>query len=258
MLWDRTQCHLPEEPPLYKHATSTRGQTISTKATSSPQRQSQGVFLRWSLLRWFTYTTRDQRISTRGQIVAKKFCAIVKMVAKQSTTVYHNADSIARCLRRNTPSSLGTARSFYSNTMSCSVARSLCRNTPPSPAVTCTAYSTVTPRHRTVPLQKHRHCHPQSHFPSIETRRCHPASHGHSTVTPHQMSGGKSNIYGGGAHATRKMTSVVIRTRQSPRWLTSPRWQKRCRQPLYDNSRTVSTYGAANNNKTTQFITQKA
>ena len=37
--------------------------------------------------------TRDRRISIRGQIVAKKLCAAVKTVAKQSTTGCHDVDS---------------------------------------------------------------------------------------------------------------------------------------------------------------------
>ena len=52
----------------------------------------------------------------RGQIVAKKICAAVKIVATQSTTGCHDVDCIARCLRRNTPPSPGIARSLYSIT----------------------------------------------------------------------------------------------------------------------------------------------
>jgi len=65
--------------------TFTRGQRNSTKAASSPQSQSQGVFLRYrpSLCcgdsHRRAYTTRDRRISTRDQIVAKKLCATVKI-----------------------------------------------------------------------------------------------------------------------------------------------------------------------------------
>jgi len=42
----------------------------------------------------FTYIkTRDRTISIRGQMVAKKFCAAVKIVAEQSTTGCHDVDS---------------------------------------------------------------------------------------------------------------------------------------------------------------------
>ena len=57
--------------------------------------------------------TTDRRISIRVQTVAKKFCAAVKIVAKQSTTGCHGVDFIVRCILRNNPPSPGIAR--YSN-----------------------------------------------------------------------------------------------------------------------------------------------
>jgi len=57
-------------------------------------------------------------MSIKGQIVAKKFCAAVKIAAKQSTTGCLDDDSIARSLCRNTPPSDGVAQSLYSNTTS--------------------------------------------------------------------------------------------------------------------------------------------
>ena len=57
-------------------------------------------------------------MSIKGQIVAKKFCAAVKIVAQQSTTGCRDADSIARSICRNTPPSDGVARSLYTNTTS--------------------------------------------------------------------------------------------------------------------------------------------
>ena len=133
---------------------TTRGQSNLTKAAPSPQSQSQGFFSEIvfaMVIHIGAYTTRDRRISTRGQIVAQKFCAAVKIVAKQSTAGCHDAESIARCLRRNTPPSPGIG--IYSNTTSRSVARSFCRNTSPSPP--SHVPSTETPRrhrHRAVTL----------------------------------------------------------------------------------------------------------
>ena len=164
----------------------------------------------------------------RDQKIAKKFCAAVKIVAKQSTMGCHDVDSIARCLRRNTPSSPGIARSLYSNTTSRSVARFLCRNTPPSPGISRSLCNNTTSRNvvwslcRNTPLSpavelylysntmasrgpsaEKLHRHPPSRVPSTETPRRHPASCGHSIVTPRQMSGsrrpgGKNPIYRGG------------------------------------------------------------
>jgi len=83
----------------------------------------------------------------RGQIVAKKFCAAVKIVAKQSTTGCHGVDSIAQ---------------------------SHCTNSPPSPGIASCSPSTVTPRHAV------------SRHPSVETPHRHRPLRGRptSTVTP--------------------------------------------------------------------------
>ena len=142
--------------------------------------------------------TGDRRISIRGQIVAKTFCAVVKIVAKQSTTGCYGVDSIVRCLRRNTPPSPGIARSLCSNTTSRSVARSLCRNTPLSPAVARYLYSNTTAsrgssaetlhatRCRAFPLQKH---------PAVTRHRA------VTIVTPRHMSGWQTS--GGRSHIWR-------------------------------------------------------
>ena len=66
----------------------------------------------------YTSLQRQEIEEFRGQIVDKKFCAGVKIMAKHSTTGCHGVNSIARCLRINTPLSPGIARSLYSSTTS--------------------------------------------------------------------------------------------------------------------------------------------
>jgi len=110
--------------------------------------------------------TRDRRIRKEAKSSPKNSAPQSRSwQSMQSTTGCHDVDSIAQCLRRNTPPSPGIARSLYSS---------------------------LTPHH----AASHGpsvETPPPSRVPSTETPRHHPASCGQSIVTPCQMSGGQTS-----------------------------------------------------------------
>ena len=99
-------------------------------------------------------STRDQRISIRGQIVAKKFCTAVKIVATQLATGCHDVDSIAQS-SAETPCRHPASRGPSTVTPRHAASRDRLSAETPHRHRPSHGPSTVTALHRAFPLRKH-------------------------------------------------------------------------------------------------------